>query len=51
MPWKSRLYALLLALLVLLTGVASRAGGPPRGPVRLAVISTTDCWSEIAPCG
>jgi len=48
---RPRLPVLLLMLMALLVAVASRAGDPPRKPVQLALISTTDCWSEIAPCG
>ncbi len=38
-------------LVALLATVAGRAGDSPSTPNQLAIVSTTDCWSELSACG
>jgi hypothetical protein len=40
-----------LLLGTLLLTVAGRAGDNPKATNQLAIVSTTDVWSEIAACG
>jgi hypothetical protein len=51
MRLRSSLHIMLLVLCALMITVAGRAGERPKAPDQIAIISSTDVWSETAACG
>ena len=51
MTIRSLMQFMLGLVLALLAAVAAQAVNSPGAPNQIAIVSTSDVWAELAPCG